>query len=175
MMRLCKSAAAAMVVSLAFAATAEAKECKAEPVVQESSPYVSRTLGAFPNSLLMWRKAVMDAHGDGWQAWRRAEDRKIDCEQVTVAAGRRWVCTRSARPCSGAGSEKLVFPGRMQRGSQNEGVRQLQELLRESGYKIEVDGNFGRGTRDAVRDFQSKEGIVVDGVVGQVTWDRLTG
>lgn len=157
-----------------------AKECKAAPIVQESNAYVSRTLGAFPSSLIQWRKAVVDAHGDGWQAWRRAEDRKIECAQLDIEGrGKRWVCTRSARPCSGPlgvadDVADLEFPGRMQRGSKGDDVETLQRLLKDAGYDVEVDGDFGRGTRSAVRDFQSKEGLTVDGVVGRQTWDRLT-
>ncbi|MGF1650375.1 MAG: peptidoglycan-binding protein [Hyphomicrobiaceae bacterium] len=155
-----------------------AKECKSTPVVQESQPYVSRTLGAFPNSLVEWRKAVVDKHGDGWQAWRRSEDKKIDCEQVNVdGRGQRWVCTRSARPCAGPiGPEKetaLPFPGRLERGSSGKAVEDLQKLLVEAGYKVTVDGRFGRETVAAVRDFQQKEGIKVDGIVGMQTWERL--
>jgi len=181
MIRFSKSMAAILVFSIASVATAEAKECKPDPVVQESNPYVSRTLGAFPSSLIMWRKAVVKEHGDGWQAWRRAEDRKIDCEQITIEGrGKRWVCTRSARPCSGPlgkedTAETYEYPGKMRRGSRGEGVRQLQQLLNDMGYQLQVDGNYGRGTRDAVRDFQAKEGLSVDGVVGRQTWDRLTG
>ena len=176
MSRMLKTIALGLAGVIPFATAASAKDCKPDPVVQESTPYVSRTLGAFPSSLIAWRKAVVDRHGDGWQAWRRAEDRRIDCEQVDTANGKRWVCTRSARPCSGAigkEEEKPAFPGKMSRGSKGEGVEVLQKLLVDHGYQIEVDGNFGRGTRDAVRDFQAKEGIKVDGVVGEGTWERL--
>jgi glucan-binding YG repeat protein len=37
-----------------------------------------------------------------------------------------------------------------------------------------VDGIFGNGTDSALRDFQSKNGLVVDGVCGNATWDKLT-
>jgi hypothetical protein len=173
-------AAVALPLSMAATTPAMAKECKADPVVQESNPYVSRTLGAFPSSLLMWRKAVVDRHGDGWQAWRRAEEKQIDCNQIEIAGkGKRWVCTRSARPCSGPlGTENnaasIAFPGKMRRGSTGEGVEALQKLLKDAGYDVEVDGNYGRGTRAAVRDFQAKEGLTVDGVVGEDTWTALT-
>ncbi|MEO1264303.1 MAG: peptidoglycan-binding domain-containing protein [Pseudomonadota bacterium] len=188
MFRIIPMAVAAAVGCLALAApttSAVAKECKADPVVQESNPYVSRSLGAFPSSLIMWRKSVVDQHGDGWQAWRRAEDRKIDCQQVEVEGrGKRWVCTRSARPCSGSigpenasnDGEKLDtgYPGRLERFDKGDDVTRLQQFLNANGYELEVDGNFGRGTREAVRDFQRKEGLKVDGIVGRQTWERLT-
>lgn len=50
----------------------------------------------------------------------------------------------------------------------------LQELLRHAGYTISVDGDFGPGTDRAVRDFQKKNGLEADGVVGSKTWMKFT-
>ena len=54
-------------------------------------------------------------------------------------------------------------------------VRRLQRLLVE--LKIltfdHIDGNFGSTTEAAVRDFQSGNGLAVDGVVGPQTWSKL--
>ena len=50
----------------------------------------------------------------------------------------------------------------------------LQELLREAGYDIAVDGDFGSKTDSAVRDFQAKHKLVSDGVVGPKTWIKFT-
>lgn len=38
---------------------------------------------------------------------------------------------------------------------------------------INVDGNFGSGTAAAVRAFQTKYGLSVDGVIGVNTWNKL--
>lgn len=54
-----------------------------------------------------------------------------------------------------------------------EAVFILQDLLREAGYNIPVDGDFGPKTDEAVRDFQLKNGLVVDGIVGDKTWRAL--
>lgn len=51
----------------------------------------------------------------------------------------------------------------------------LQQALVNQGYNIDVDGSFGVGTENAVRDFQAKHGLEVDGVVGQATFYELTG
>ncbi len=49
-----------------------------------------------------------------------------------------------------------------------------QELNRQLGANaVEVDGNFGPGTEKAVRAFQKKLGIQVDGIVGNQTWAAL--
>jgi N-acetylmuramidase/Putative peptidoglycan binding domain len=55
--------------------------------------------------------------------------------------------------------------------SKGEFVKVLQEMLQKIGYKqIVADGNFGRGTDAAVRDFQKNNNLLIDGVVGPKTW-----
>lgn len=40
-------------------------------------------------------------------------------------------------------------------------------------YGLTADGLFGAGTETAVRDWQSKNSLDVDGVVGGATWTSL--
>ncbi len=171
---------------LMVAAPAVAKDCKSEAISATSREYVSRSLGAFPGSWAAWRKAVKEQAGDGWQAWRRAEDRKIECDQSENAAGnKRWTCTRTARPCrpGSAGTTPVVddddrYPpikDILSRGSRGDQVRTLQYLLRSAGYDVEIDGNFGSGTDKAVRDFQKSEDLKIDGRAGPNTVKALTG
>ncbi len=55
--------------------------------------------------------------------------------------------------------------------SKGEFVSQLQEMLQKIGYaNVQVDGAFGKGTEAAIMDFQAKNRLVVDGVVGPKTW-----
>jgi peptidoglycan hydrolase-like protein with peptidoglycan-binding domain len=54
-------------------------------------------------------------------------------------------------------------------------VAELQELLRAHGFTLRVDGDFGRLTEDAVKAFQSRHKIRVDGIVGEKTWAALKG
>ena len=61
----------------------------------------------------------------------------------------------------------------LRQGNQGNKVRMLQIYLNEYGYALNVDGIFGGDTLNAVRDFQSKNGLVVDGVVGRNTWMSL--
>ncbi len=58
-------------------------------------------------------------------------------------------------------------------GSQGRAVRQLQEALVEQGWEIDVDGDFGPGTDEAVREFQEENELDVDGIVGPATWAAL--
>jgi len=48
-------------------------------------------------------------------------------------------------------------------------VVHVQKLLAACGYEIESDGYFGDKTDKAVRDFQSKNELYVDGIVGEET------
>ncbi|NER83213.1 MAG: hypothetical protein F6K42_27410 [Leptolyngbya sp. SIO1D8] len=50
-----------------------------------------------------------------------------------------------------------------------EDVRELQRLLSQQGFNLEVDGVFGAGTREAVEAFQRRAGLFVDGIVGSHT------
>ena len=55
-------------------------------------------------------------------------------------------------------------------GSSGSEVRQIQQRLKAWGYyKGTVDGIYGAKTRDAVRLFQKKNGLTVDGVAGPKT------
>lgn len=49
------------------------------------------------------------------------------------------------------------------------GVADGQRLLNSVGYHLAVDGINGPATKDAVRDYQSKHGLVVDGILGPDT------
>lgn len=60
-------------------------------------------------------------------------------------------------------------------GSRGESVKQLQQMLNGKGYKLDVDGIFGNNTLSAVRDYQSRNGLQVDGVVGSKTFGSLQG
>jgi hypothetical protein len=61
----------------------------------------------------------------------------------------------------------------IKRRSRGEYVKLLQELLNTFGYNLSVDGSFGKGTDAAVRDFQLKNGLMSDGIVGAKTWTVL--
>jgi murein DD-endopeptidase MepM/ murein hydrolase activator NlpD len=52
-------------------------------------------------------------------------------------------------------------------GSRGGDVKQLQRALRELGYKIAVDGDFGPKTDGAVRGYERSHHMTVDGIVGR--------
>lgn len=61
----------------------------------------------------------------------------------------------------------------LKNGSKNDAVRLLQHKLNEKGYQLAEDGHFGAKTEQAVKEFQSTNGLTVDGIVGQKTWAVL--
>jgi hypothetical protein len=61
----------------------------------------------------------------------------------------------------------------LKRGSRGDLVVWAQEHLRSAGENVPITGVFGKITRAAVRDFQSKAGLPVDGAVGTNTWRAL--
>lgn len=63
----------------------------------------------------------------------------------------------------------------IQIGSQGNDVTELQKLLNQNGYNLDVDGIFGEKTQSAVKEYQQKNGLDVDGIVGVNTWASLTG
>ena len=51
--------------------------------------------------------------------------------------------------------------------------RELQQKLNQNGYHLDEDGVFGSNTYRAVVDYQKKNKLLVDGVVGDETWGSL--
>lgn len=64
-----------------------------------------------------------------------------------------------------------VLPVRI--GDKSQTVSEVQKRLSLLGYDLIMDGSFGNNTRDAVMLFQSKNGLSVDGAVGNKTWGVL--
>tara|TARA_B110000285_G_C15024679_1_gene563497 strand:+ start:331 stop:1212 length:882 start_codon:yes stop_codon:yes gene_type:complete len=56
----------------------------------------------------------------------------------------------------------------LRKGTRGNEVKLLQEFLGTS-----ADGIFGSGTEATVKEWQSKNGLAVDGIVGPATWDVM--
>ena len=53
-------------------------------------------------------------------------------------------------------------------GSKGNDVIALQKFL-----GLSADGSFGPGTDKAVKDWQTKNGLTADGIVGDTTWAKM--
>ena len=60
-------------------------------------------------------------------------------------------------------------------GSTGSAVSKLQTILNQHGYGLAVDGIFGEKTRAAVRDYQKRYTLKLDGIAGPETWGSLLG
>lgn len=74
---------------------------------------------------------------------------------------------------------RFSYTGPLREGDRGGSVRVLQYMLAilaefdNSLTPVRVDGDFGPTTARAVRQFQSNNGLTVDGVVGEVTWEAI--
>lgn len=60
----------------------------------------------------------------------------------------------------------------LQKGSQGDEVKEWQKFLNSQGYNLSVDGDFGDKTLAATTEWQRKNGLGADGIVGEKTWGK---
>ena len=63
----------------------------------------------------------------------------------------------------------------VQQGTNNLSAKAAQYLLNKYSFGLVTDGNFGTASNTAIRDFQSKMSITVDGIIGATSWQYLFG
>lgn len=61
----------------------------------------------------------------------------------------------------------------LQHGAKGHAVRDLQAALNRFGAALVVDGDYGEATEAAVRDYQRRMGLVMDGTAGEKTLAHL--
>jgi peptidoglycan hydrolase-like protein with peptidoglycan-binding domain len=170
-MRLATSAAAGLVIAAAPVALISAGSASAATV----RPNAHLTQARRPS----WPTVGPGAHGNRvWaiQYLLRARGYKLRVDgrygSATVTDVRRFQLVRHLRVDGAVGPAtwpKLVLLVRP--GNRGYAVRALQDSLHYGyRYRIAVDGFFGRGTRDAVLNFQRRHGLARDGVAGLATW-----
>ncbi|OLU22471.1 peptidoglycan-binding protein [Pseudomonas sp. PA15(2017)] len=69
----------------------------------------------------------------------------------------------------------MTQPTTLRHGDRGQAVRHLQAALSARGFTLYPDGDFGDATEKAVRAFQLKAGLVVDGAAGPKTQAALAG
>jgi murein L,D-transpeptidase YcbB/YkuD len=53
-------------------------------------------------------------------------------------------------------------------------IRNIQIALKNAGFDPgPIDGRIGKKTRNAIKNFQKAQGLTADGIVGNLTWEKL--
>lgn len=71
---------------------------------------------------------------------------------------------------------KLYSPDKLRtikQGSDGGGVYLLQTLLKQKGFMLDCDGQFGGQTDWCLRIYQQKNGLTIDGICGPKTWRSI--
>ncbi len=100
-------------------------------------------------------------HGMGGEAWGD----HLDCPGEPIKAQRHQIITRAQQL---VGDNSTAHPT-LRLGDSGDEVKHLQTLL--GG--LPVDGEFGAETQAAVKNFQSRNDLTADGIVGPDTWAIL--
>ncbi len=58
-------------------------------------------------------------------------------------------------------------------GSKGEEVKKIQRLLTNLGYSLNIDGVYGEKTKNVVTRYQTDNNLLIDGVVGPKTYEKL--
>ncbi|MBN8210704.1 peptidoglycan-binding protein [Bacillus sp. NTK071] len=95
---------------------------------------------------------------------------------VDGVVGPQTVSALTGSTSSKSSSYTSTNSGTVRYGDRGQSVTNLQSQLKSKGYyNYSVDGVFGSITQQAVRNFQSANGLSVDGVAGPNTFGALSG
>jgi hypothetical protein len=134
-----------------------------------------------------WQRQVIDKFGERFQQWEKAACPKTECGPGSIAGYTR--CEYSAYPCSPDADKLLVDSMRTEgdryrepsreadRGGRDvvydrgiderelgpQEIEELQHLLRQAGYQVSIDGQFGEQTSEALIKWQRRAGLREDG------------
>jgi peptidoglycan hydrolase-like protein with peptidoglycan-binding domain len=91
---------------------------------------------------------------------------------AVLLVGPAGVVTAEASAAIGQPAVTATWPV-VKAGQSGERVRVVQLLLNQRGYRVSVDGKFGKSTTTAVQSFQRANRLTADGHVGANTWQKL--
>ena len=101
---------------------------------------------------------------------------EVKCDQV--GGERNWM--HYAIPAGLYSAEEIAAAHKggymriLKKGMRGEDVRELQSMLNAAGFDCgKADGIFGANTEAALKQFQKKNGLAVDGICGLASWNAL--
>jgi peptidoglycan hydrolase-like protein with peptidoglycan-binding domain len=101
------------------------------------------------------------------QIYQRNHGLKVD----GIVGEKTWSSLEGNQTASAA---PTLTKSTLMEGSVGDEVTYLQQLLnKKSRATIAVDGYFGSETKQMVQIYQQNYGLVVDGIVGEKTWNSL--
>lgn len=142
---------------------ADAPDFEADPAALQDFPW------ALLSAVSYWRRRKLNRHAD-----------RDDLEAMTrgVNGGRngiesrRMYLARAKAIWMERGVASVAGPV-LRPGSRGQDVIILQNALIGAGFRVFADGQFGDFTAAAVNDFQERNGLGADGIVGARTWAML--
>lgn len=69
--------------------------------------------------------------------------------------------------------QQIKLKTTFKQGDKGDKVKEIQQKLNKFGYKLNVDGDFSNATNNAVMDFQMRNKMLKDGIVGELTLKKL--
>jgi len=141
-------------------------------ILPGSAVFTGETAGKHPHvGLYIGNDTVIEAHGT------------IEGVITSKLTDKKWTFYGELKDVQYDGMEPSPDPEpspgwrpTIRRGNKGADVIECQTMLTRLGYDIGscgIDGDFGRATESAVKEFQRDHKLVVDGVVGPMTWDEL--
>ena len=106
-------------------------------------------------------------------AFQKAQGLSADGIAGQATLSRLSAAAGSAQTAAGGAQTAQGSYRTLRSGASGQDVTALQQALRNLSYSVEVTGTYDTQTRSAVRAFQKRNGLSVDGVAGQKTQARL--
>lgn len=141
----------------------------------------------FANGTILWKKGHVgifykDSKGKLMCVEAKGIDYGVVANEITDPY--RWYCGLTFKDIDYTIQKKItdysyrvanpyIWTGIVRYGSKGIGVKWVQYELGQAGYHLNIDGDFGKNTKDAVIAFQRSCKIKDDGVVGSVTKSYL--
>lgn len=134
--------------------------------IDEELSYIRTLDGAMEASCFFWQQTNLNPPSD-----------RMDIRTVTKlinggfnGLNDRITYVRKAMTVFGDEStDEVIHRSVLKIGDKGPDVIELQERLNKLGYGVSIDGVFGRGTENAIKQLQKDNNLTIDGVVGPKT------